>query len=129
MSGGLGGAAPPIPPKTAKNPGLRHWARAGGRQRGELRSVGQGFVTCLRAGIAGDPPRLASTRARRSGGGFHLSSRLAYSRVILKFGLWLSVLKQSTSPECLSSRRLYRCPNTPQSRSEEHTSELQSLRH
>src|ERR1039458_8742651 len=69
MSGRLGGAVPPIPPKTAKKPGLRHWARVGGRQRGELRSVGQGFVTCQRAGIAGDPPRLASTRARRSGGG------------------------------------------------------------
>ena len=38
-------------------------------QRGELWGVGQGFVTCYRAGIPGDPPRLASTQARRSGGG------------------------------------------------------------
>ena len=38
-------------------------------QRGELWGVGQGFVTCHRAGIAGDSPRLDSTRARHSGGG------------------------------------------------------------
>ena len=65
----VGGRRSSHSPENSEEPSFAPLDTAGRRQRGELRSVGQGFVTCHRAGIAGDPPRLASTRARRSGGG------------------------------------------------------------